>query len=192
MEVLVQRVFLSILPLDKGSASSHLVGTLYQFFRAGGGEVVSGSATGDLFLASSWTGKGKRTTDGEMGCDDVIIRPDVSAVRTDILSTATRLLQVHAQTPSLHLFCTPSVTPHHLILAHFSRVILSCPQLSLPLASLLRVGTQNSKVSQPSLVEVVRGFSEALAIDGAVLSADNALSTEQVPTTGLHWVRDQL
>ena len=76
--------------------------------------------------------------------------------------------------------------------AYIFCVLLSISQVSLPVTSPLRVGTLHLEPTQSSLVEVVWSYTEPLTVNRASLYAIDAVSTEQVPTTGLHWVRDQL
>ena len=71
-------------------------------------------------------------------------------------------------------------------------VFLSISQVSLPQATCLRVGALYLEAPQSSSVEVVWSWGEVFTINGALFDAFDALPTEQVPTTGLHWVRDQL
>ena len=94
MVVLVQDMLLCILPFHNSVASSHLVRALYQFLGTAGREVEGHGAPRDLFPTPSRAWEWEGATCGEMGRDDVVIRPCMSAVRTGILSTATRFLQV--------------------------------------------------------------------------------------------------
>ena len=68
---------------------------------------------------------------------------------------------------------------------------LSISQIILPLATSSFIMALHLEVAYSSLVEVIRSCGEDFTIDGAMCDAFNALSTEQVPTAGLHWVRDQ-
>ena len=72
-----------------------------------------------------------------------------------------------------------------------TRVILSISQVSLPQTASLRVGALYIEAPQSSSVVVIWSCGEVFTIDGALFDAFNALPTEQMPTTGLHWVRDQ-
>ena len=79
-----------------------------------------------------------------------------------------------------------------MVTADLSGVLLSCPQFSHPGATFLSVGAFHLEITKSSVVEVVLSGCEVLSVDRTSLCPFDALATEQVPTSGLHWVRDQL
>ena len=87
-----------------------------------------------------------------------------------------------------HFAATPFGALNLLGDACVFRVLFSISQISLPRASPLEIGTLNLEPLQSSFVEVVWSCGEVFMIDGALFDAFNTLPTEQVPTTGLHWV----
>ena len=90
-----------------------------------------------------------------------------------------------------HFAATPFGALNLLVDARVLCVLPSIPQVTLPQTSSLKIGALHFKATQSSSVEVVWSCGEVFTIDGALFDAFNALPTEQVPTSGLHWVRDQ-
>ena len=95
--------------------------------------------------------------------------------------------------PSFHPLVTVSIAALlHSKWADILCVLLSISQVSLPVTSPLKVGALHYKTHQSSLVEMVWSCGEPFTVNRANLCPFDAVLTEQVPTTGLHWVRDQL
>ena len=62
----------------------------------------------------------------------------------------------------------------------------------LPLTASITSGVLHFYIAYSSLIVVVCMHSKLLFIDGASAYLPDTQSTEQVPTTGLHWARDHL
>ena len=100
---------------------------------------------------------------------------------------------MHFELTPFHLSPTPVCAFKQLLVtAHLAGVLLSCPQFSQPGAPLLRIGALHLEITKPSVVEVVWSCGEVYLVDRASLFPTNVFLTEQVPTTGLHWIKYQL
>ena len=84
------------------------------------------------------------------------------------------------------------VTCHDLIVAVCVLMHFCISQNALPLATSSFMGALHLEVAHSSFIDVVCMGSKLITIDGASYCPFNALPTEQVSTTGLHWVRVQL
>ena len=107
-----------------------------------------------------------------------------------------RTLMVHVfhEVSPLDLCKTPIIVAHHqLVTVTVCRsVVVDISQVALPLTASSSVGALHLEVAYSSIVEEIRSCGEKLTIYRTFLNAFNTFPTEQVPTTGLHWVRDQL
>ena len=128
-----------------------------------------------------------------MCCDDFKVCALFVAVGALVHPLGALILHMSCQLSLLQLHIAAVVVAFHdYIVAIGTGVFVSIPQTPLPLAASFFIGALHLEVKYSSLVEGIWICGEGFAIDRALFNAFNALSTEQVPTTGLHWVRDQL
>ena len=142
--------------------------------------------------ASSRAGEGKVLADRIVGGGYTFKGALVLAVRALVVTQGAASLKVVTKILALHCVVTSFRAFDFLIVALLFRVSLSITQVSLPVTSLHRFGAFHLETPQSSLVKVIWSCCEAFTINGALANTFKALPTEQVPTTGLHWVRDQL
>ena len=104
-------------------------------------------------------------------------------------------LHVISQVSPLHLHITVNVvTIHNLIGAVCVGVFFSISQTTLPLAAAFFVRAYHLEAANSSVIKGVCMESKSFTVDRtcAILYPYDTLPTEQVPTSGLHWVRDQI
>ena len=86
--------------------------------------------------------------------------------------------RMHHQESSLHLFLTTLSAFHHLEVTDITGVLLSHPQFSLPVTTLLRVGALHLEATKSSAIEEVWKCGEGHTVNRANLCLFNARSTE--------------
>ena len=94
--------------------------------------------------------------------------------------------------PSLKCCCRFIAAIDILILAVFFYAVIGIALAVLPLTASITLGVLHFYIAYSSLIVVVCMHSKLLSIDGASAYLPDTQSTEQVPTTGLYWVRDHL
>ena len=120
------------------------------------------------------------------------IRVFFAAVGTLVLSLGACIVHmIKLAVASLHLHIAASVvTFHNLIVAVYISVSCGTSQVTLPLAASSFVGALHLEIAYSSIIVVVFVGSKLFTVNWAGLCPFDAFPTEQVPTTGLHWVRD--
>ena len=190
MILVICNVFFDCLSSDKFTASQHLVLALHELHGTGllemSGHFLSRNAT----TATSRAVKGKVLTDCEVGCSNIPVGALELAVRAMVVAQGTIFVKVAKKMLALHFVATPFRAIDLLKDACAFCVSLSISQVTLPHASPPRIGACHLETSQSSPVEMVLSCGEVFTIDGALFNVFDAVPTEQVPTTGLHWVRD--